>query len=187
MSIETLKAALLGKSIIVDATDSDIVAKATETAETLINRNDRKRQNRSDEMIRAHSLEGTIREYGIHKLVGGEVNTQTPDFVTFDRNTFAWDLHAHDIYLEVKPQKGKHFNISQRTRETLLNNQAFYDYIITVEIYQLNESPNLYRVTPRMLIRSDHFAKHNRKSQYPDQQGKTTYWYSASDPAIKVN
>lgn len=187
MSIETLKAALLGKSIIVDATHPDIVAKATETAETLINRNDRKRQNRSDEMIRTHSLEGTIREYGIHKLVGGEVNTQTPDFVTFDRNTFAWDLHAHDIYLEVKPQKGKHFNISERTRQTLLNNQAFYDYIITVEIYQLNDNPNQYRVTPRMLIRSDHFAKHHRKSQYPDEQGKITYWYSASGPAIKVN
>lgn len=187
MSIETLKSALIGKSIIVDATDPNIIAKANETADTLINRDDRKRQNRSDEMIRQHSLEGTIREYGIHQLVGGEVNTQTPDFVTFDRNTFAWDIHAHGVYLEVKPQKGKHFNISERTRQTLLNNGAFYDYIITVEIYQLNEDPNLYRVTPRMLIRSDHFAKHNRKSQYSDQYGKTTYWYSASDPAIKVN
>ena len=185
MTIETLKAALIGKSIIVDATDPEIVAKATETADNLVN-NSYKRQHRSAEMVRSHSLEGTIREYGIQKLAGGEVNTQTPDFVTFDRNTFAWDLHTHGIYLEVKPQKGKHFNISERTRQTLLNNCAFYDYIITVEIDQIDDS-NLYRVTPRMLIRSDHFAKHVRKSQYPDQYGKTTYWYSSSDPAIKVN
>lgn len=187
MSIETLKAALIGRSVVVDASDTYILTKANETSETLINRSDRKRQNRTDEMIRQHSLEGTIREYGIFQLVGGEVNTQKPDFVTFDRNTFAWDIHAHDVYLEVKPQKGKHFNISEQTRQTLLNNQAFYDWIITVEIYKLNESPNLYRVTPRMLIRSDHFAKHVRKSQYPDQNGRTTYWYSSSDPAIKVN
>lgn len=187
MSIETLKSALLGKSVVIDATDTVVITKANETAETLINRGDRKKQNRSDEMIRQHALEGTIREYGIHKLVGGEVNTQTPDFVTFDRNTFAWDILTHGVYLEVKPQKGKHFNISEQTRQTLLNNQSFYDYIITVEIYQLNENPNLYRVTPRMLIRSDHFAKHNRKSKYLDPYGKVTYWYSASDPAIKVN
>ncbi len=185
MSIETLKAALLKKSIIVDATHPDIVAKATETAETLINRNDRKRQNRSDEMIRTHSLQGTIREYGIHKLVGGEVNTQIPDFVTFNRNTFGWDLHAHAIYLEVKPQNGTHFNISERTRQTLFNNQAFYDYISTVKIDQLDEK--MFRVMPRMLIHSDHFAKYNRKSQYLDERGNTTYWYSASDPAIKLN
>ena len=185
MSIETLKAALIGKSIIVDANDPEIISKAVETSENLITRGDRKRQHRSDEMIRQHSLEGTIREYGVQKLAGGEVNTQTPDFITFDRNTFAWDLHSHGVYLEVKPQKGKHFNISERTRQTLLNNQAFYDYIITVEIDQLDD--NQYRVTPRMLIRSDHFAKYNRKSQYPDTRGKTTYWYSASDPAIKVN
>lgn len=187
MTIETLKSALVGKNVIVDCTDPNIVAKATETSETLINRSDRGKQNRSDEMIRQHSLEGTIREYGIHQIVGGEVNTQTPDFTTFDRNTFAWDILTHGVYLEVKPQKGKHFNISERTRQTLLNNSSFYDYIITVEIDQLEENANLYRVTPRMLIRSDHFVKYHRKSQYPDPQGRTTYWYSASGPAIKVN
>ena len=125
MSLINLKNALINKSIIIDSSTPELIARANETAETLINRS--YRDHRTDDQIRANALEGTIREFAIAKLTGGEINSQTPDFVTFDRNTFAWDILAYDLFIEVKPQRGENFNIRERTKSTLINNSDYYD------------------------------------------------------------
>lgn len=181
MSIQSLKTCLMNKSVIVDIRDPELISRAEETAHTLINR--AYRDDRTDEQIRAHSLEGTIREFAIQRLTGGEINSQTPDFVTFDRNTFAWDVLAHDLYIEVKPQRGENFNIRERTKNTLINNADYYDVIVTVDIHKFNSSE--YKVTPLMLIRSDHFVKHVKKSQF-QQNGLPTYFYDCTSPCIKL-
>jgi len=183
MSLQTLKNSLLNKSIIINSTDPDLMARANETAETLINRS--YRDKRTDDQIRIHSLEGTIREFAIAQLTGGEINSQTPDFVTFDRNTFGWDVLAHDLYLEIKPQSGSNFNISERTKKTLINNADYYHVIVTVDIKQIDKVH--YKVTPMCIITSDNFVKHHKASQYLDKFRNKTYYYSSTSPCIKLN
>lgn len=183
MSLITLKNALMNKHLIIDASNPEIVSRANETAETLINRSNR--DHRSDAQIRAHALEGTIREFAIVELTGGEINSQTPDFVNFDRNTFGWDVLAHDLFIEVKPQRGENFNIRERTKNTLMNNAGYYDVIVTVDIEQLDSTD--YKVTPILIIRNEDFVKHVKSSQFKDPFGGDTYFYDSASPCIKLN
>lgn len=173
---------LSGKSIIINPEDPDVRGKANATYKTICTRSDRNLDPRTDDQILLDCYYGTMREVGIARLVGGVINEQTP--VWKDRSTYAWDVEARNILLEIKPQDilSQYFCVKTITAERMKRNTAYYNYVISTLVQKLNKFE--WQITPCLMIKSTDFQKHCKKSIYKNWQSI----YNPFDyPVIKLN
>lgn len=182
MTLDNLLKILQGQSVLVDASDPAVVSKAKATYKTVSTRSDRHEDLRTDDEILRDSFHGTIREVGISKITQGIVNEQTP--VWADRTTYGWDVEVCDLKLEIKPQHGVFFAVSNKVAKKMINNSDHYDYILTVKIIKMKEGISMYKVIPCQLIKSKDFARKCTKSMYKDNQ---MYYNHKYNPVIKLN
>lgn len=180
--IDNLIKILQGQSVVVDASDPEVASKARATHKTITTRKDRYKDPRTDDEILRDSFHGTIREVGIAKLTQGVINEQTP--VWGDRSTYGWDIDTCNLKLEIKPQHGVFFSVSDIVAQRMINNSDHYDYIVTVKIIKMDEGISMYKVIPCQLIKSKDFARKCTKSMYKNNQ---MYYNHKYNPVIKLN
>lgn len=165
--ISRLIESLQGQSIIINASDPEVVSKARDTYKTVTNHGYIQGKRTPDQVLR-DAFHGTIREVGIAKLTDGIINQQEPDFS--DRATYGWDLSAYDLKLEIKPQYAgsKYFTIEKKVAKRLFNNREYFDYLLSVVLERISKDE--WKVIPSILIQSKHFAKYYENSMYKDWQ-----------------
>lgn len=173
---------LSGKSITIDAKDQEVRGKANATYNTICTRSDRKFDPRTDNQILLDCYRGTIREVGIARLTGGVINDQIP--VWEDRSTYAWDVQAKKILLEIKPQDlaSQYFCVKTITADRMKRNTSYYDYVISTAARKLNESEWL--IIPCLMIKSTDFNSFCKKSIYKNWQ---SIYNPHMNPVIKLN
>ena len=178
MTFEDLKtiADMLSAPVIVDSTDSSLVARAKETQNTVVNREDFVRDSRTPDEVLENSLLGYIGEFGVIQLTNGIWNPKTPDFVNFDRDSFGWDiLVLNRIKLEIKHQSSEYFTVSHNRYQMLVNNQKYYDLIVTTKNEPIDNK--YWKVTPRLLITPKDYIDNTKKSVYNKDNTKYPKMY----------
>jgi hypothetical protein len=183
--IDNLVEKLQRRTITIDSDDTNITEKILQTANGVISRGNYgvSKMTRAPEQVLMDCIEGTVREYGIAQLAGGQVNEQLPDFETHDRDTYGWDVLACDLRLEIKPQRGNYFNFSEQTLRVLLNNKNHFNYIVTADV-RLIENTSKYEIIPKMIIESEDFAANYKLSQFQKNPGSPTYYFGKTPKTI---
>lgn len=173
---------LNGKSIIVSREDPEVYRKTLATHNTITTRADRVNDRRTDDEIMLDCFHGTLREVGITRLTGGVMNEQTP--VWADRSTYAWDVEAIKILLEIKPQDpaSQYFCIKTSTAERMKRNTAYYHYVVSTMARRVNKLE--WEIIPCLMIKSTDFAMYCKKSIYKNWQ---TVYNPYMNDAIKLN
>ena len=179
----------LSKPFVKVSLTDEIIQRVRETAQNIIDRDyDAGRGFRTEKQISHDCLIGTIREAGIKLLTGGEFNNQLYDHTK--RQTYCWDVTAHDFTLEVKPQSktSKNFNFGSQVYKVLMNNAEAngFEMIVTCDVSEQN-ADNTYHVYPVSLITRDQFRTYCKQSQFKDKRGKPSYYYPENAPHFKLN
>lgn len=171
----------LNFSIKIPKDDTEIESKAHETA-LGVSAIHQSARNRTYLQIKEDCFYGTAREVGVARLGSGVVNHQEPDFVSYDRSTFGWDVQIENLRLEIKPHTGKYFSVSKSVRQKLINNQSEYDAIVSVEVRDVEDC---VEIIPRLIIPSECVeTRHFRVSKFNNNQ----YYYDHfNGPCYELN
>ncbi len=144
------------------------------------------RGSRTEAQVYNDCMTGTIREAGIKLLTSGEINNKIYDHTK--RETYCWDVMAHDFKIEVKPQSrtSKNFNFGSHVHKVLMNNAEAngFDMIVTCDVSERNKDHS-YHVYPVLLITRDQFRTYCKQSQFL-KNGKPSYYYPETAPHFKL-
>lgn len=168
----------------VTVTFDEIEKRATGLTDAIYKRSQEIGGNRSYETIKKHCFSGVFLEYGITKIVDGELNGDT--FDKSNRASYATDVYSGDgMRLEVKPHKEKWYSFNLEKINTMLDNCALneIDFIVTASQYQKDEKSQI--IVPKMVARADMFHNYITKSKYKNKY--SNYYYNHITASAKAD